>query len=428
MRRTFLRPKELAAHQSQSRPSLLLLRHLFAEDVMRRYLLSASRDPFPRLHSVPEPFRKMVHTANGKIPSPLSRDHICHLSLWRIFHRSHISSKSPAAIAAINNPNHDTIYIYERGPCLDEASSNRLIRRDDPSTGIYPVSRTLKYTSCVFLQQAPQSDLFYGVTGLEHRRHGSAQADDLFKHRANLVAMQIQPHVLAPPYRAANHCYFGTAKSNGVLVIGQPSATLRKFHLSFPNSLVSFQSNLAAYITLNNPQNDLSRVKGKVHNDIQSWNTRLTFGFTREQSSKHSQHFYNGKKLPRLNTVLFAALPKHLQNGLFHVMETGTKIAQHNFPNAFCDTFRTNLYASLLNTTLQFSKSCNKFEYVDIVVSHNTVLPAHLDKNNDHRPGYNHTVVYSFQTKVNGKVCRVAIIMCTRTVVGANKKKITNFK
>ena len=106
-------------------------------------------------------------------------------------------------------------------------------------------------------------------------------------------------------------------------------------------------------------------------------------------------------------------------------METATKISEQHFPNAFNDIVRTNVHAALFNARLQCPESCNKFEYVDIVVSHNTVLPAHLDRKNDNRPGYDHTVVYTYMANVSGKLFRVAVIMCTRTVVGANKDKLT---
>ena len=82
------------------------------------------------------------------------------------------------------------------------------------------------------------------------------------------------------------------------------------------------------------------------------------------------------------------------------------------------------MYAALFNNRLKRPGSCNKFEYVDIVVSHNTVLPAHLDRNNDNRSGYDHTLVYTYLSNVHGRLFRVAVIMCTRTVVGANIVKL----
>ena len=105
-------------------------------------------------------------------------------------------------------------------------------------------------------------------------------------------------------------------------------------------------------------------------------------------------------------------------------METATEISEQHFRKAFKDTLWTNVYASLFNAKLQFPDLCNKFEYVDIVVSHNTVLPAHLDRNNDNRPGYDHTVVYTYLTNVYGKLFYVAVIMSACIVVGANKTKL----
>ena len=109
-------------------------------------------------------------------------------------------------------------------------------------------------------------------------------------------------------------------------------------------------------------------------------------------------------------------------------METGTKIAKRKFPGDFYDSRCSKIYADRLNNKLGFPRSSNLFEYDDIVVSRNTVLPSYFDWNNDHRTGYDHTVVHTYLTKVDGKVCRVTIIMCTRTVVGANNIKLTKHK
>ena len=108
-------------------------------------------------------------------------------------------------------------------------------------------------------------------------------------------------------------------------------------------------------------------------------------------------------------------------------METVTKIAKRKFPGAFLiSTLCSKVYADLSNKDICFPRSSNLFECVDIVISHNTVLPSYLDQNNDHRIGYDFTAVYTYLTNVDGKLCRVAIIMCTRTVVGANEAKLLN--
>ena len=420
-RRIFLPPRKLAEHQSRPIPSLRLHRHYSAELARRTFLHNASWHPSTRLHTVPGRLRDLVMLANQKIPSRNPRDHICPLSLWRLIFREHFRVPPKP----LTNPNHNMIYIFDRAPCPDEVgTSSHIHRRNDPSRCLLPASRTLTYTSCTFIQQPQSSGIFYGATGLSHRRHGSAHSSDLSKHRGNLVAMRIPPHVLAPPYQSANHRYFGTTKKNGVTVVGPHSAILLRFHHSFPSSLLSFQADLAKHIVHTNPQNDPARVDGKVHSHLPASNTRLTFGFTREQRVQHSKHFHLGVKLCCLNVGFFTACPRPIQDGLIHTMETATKISKHHFPGAFRDIQRTKVYATRLNNQLQHPRSSNKFEYVDIVVSHNTILPSHLDRNNDHRPGYDHTVVYTYLTKVDGKLYRVAIIMCTRTVVGANLLKI----
>ena len=65
LRRIFLRPNELAEHQSRPNPSLRLHRHFIAEDVVRTYLHSASRDPCPRLHTVPACLRQWPLTRSS---------------------------------------------------------------------------------------------------------------------------------------------------------------------------------------------------------------------------------------------------------------------------------------------------------------------------------------------------------------------------
>ena len=66
-----------------------------------------------------------------------------------------------------------------------------------------------------------------------------------------------------------------------------------------------------------------------------------------------------------------------------------------------------------------FPNSKNRFEFVDIVVSRNTILLKHIDYKNDHRTGYTLCVVYSFHQIVDEVDYRVLVIMTTGTSVGA---------
>ena len=65
-----------------------------------------------------------------------------------------------------------------------------------------------------------------------------------------------------------------------------------------------------------------------------------------------------------------------------------------------------------------------KFEYVDIVLSLNTILPEHIDSKNDNRKGCNHCTVYSFHQVIEELEYKVFIIITTRLTVGAAFAKV----
>ena len=71
-----------------------------------------------------------------------------------------------------------------------------------------------------------------------------------------------------------------------------------------------------------------------------------------------------------------------------------------------------------------FPNASFKFEYIDIVLSLNTILPKHIDSKNDHRKGYNHCTVYSFYQVVDELEYKVSVIMTTRLTVGAAFEKV----
>ena len=418
----FLSKAELKA-DPKSLPNCYLrqLRHHHAGMVKSQFLCETPWDKGFTSTRVPSRLRELVSLANKKIPSFDPVDLISALLLWRHIYRQHHRE-------AKSNPNHDTIYIFDRNRCLDESSASYLVRRDDPSTSFLPLSQTLIYNSCTLVEQSQKSDMFYLASRLHCRRHGSAMSDSptLLRGLNQLETMFIPVHRLSPPYRSNNH-KFGTASKNGVTVIGPSSSLLRLFHMSFPEGgHRPFHYALACHIIRNKPGKDPSRVAdGKVHNILATvLNLRLTFGFTREQRSDYSKDHHAGVKLPLINVKHFKDCPPHLRRGLIYIMETATKLARRKVVGAFSNHLRSKVYAKRFNDKLGFPSSSNLFEYVDIVLSYNTILPAHLDKNNDHRPGYDHTVVYSYFTKVNVMQCRVACIMCIRTVVRANTEKL----
>ena len=91
------------------------------------------------------------------------------------------------------------------------------------------------------------------------------------------------------------------------------------------------------------------------------------------------------------------------------VLEKASQLVNHKSPDAMPDSRQTKMFATRFNTQLGNPNSCNKFEYVDIFLSHNTVLPSHIDEKNDPRTGYDHCAVYTFASNVSGRICRVAL-------------------
>ena len=115
----------------------------------------------------------------------------------------------------------------------------------------------------------------------------------------------------------------------------------------------------------------------------------------------------------------YGKLPASLKAGLFTVLEQATQLVRRKYPGAMSDSLRTKLFASKLNGRLGKPNCCNRFAYVDIVLSYSTVLPSHLDKKNAHCPGYDHCAVHTFAANVSGRVCRVAVFMTSRIAAGA---------
>ena len=71
-----------------------------------------------------------------------------------------------------------------------------------------------------------------------------------------------------------------------------------------------------------------------------------------------------------------------------------------------------------------FELATMQFEYYDIVITRNTVLPKHIDQKNDHRVGYNFCAVYSYYHIIDGLEYKVSIIMTTRTTLGSALTKL----
>ena len=135
--------------------------------------------------------------------------------------------------------------------------------------------------------------------------------------------------------------------------------------------------------------------------------------------------YHNGINLPTINTSQFSSLPSFLKRFLVLVMESATKIMIRHDKKCFRCPKRNLVFLRRLNKEIGFPHSTSRIEYVDAVLSRNTMLPGHIDRKNDHRDGYSRTAVYSYKTVIANKDYRVAIIMCTRSSAGACIKDIS---
>ena len=421
--RTFLTPKQWSK-QSRLPPTPQYLRHCHASKV--RAIFLGHCPPLASLppHTVPSLLRALVVDANLDLLRKNVGCLIDPLSLWRIIHRAHIQHLPRQSLP----PHHDAIYVFDREQCLDERHTpNHFVRRNDPSNSVIPSSPTLVYRNCTFVHQPLWKTIFYLVDGLHYKRHGSTLISHIPKHEATLNSMFISTSSISHPLVSRNR-KVGSCTKNGITVLDSQSRTVFNLHSSFPGGFLLFHHTLASHMLSTSTLVDESRVDEKIDRRRSSHNLRLRFGFRREQRDCSTTLYFRGHKLPTINIGKFVECSSELRLCLVKVLETGTKIVCQKTPNAFADPERKAIFASTLNNKLGFPRSTNQFEFVDIVLSSNTVLPAHLDTWNDHRDGYDSCLVYSFSTNVNGQVCRVAMIMTTRTSVGACLSKIkTNY-
>ena len=88
--------------------------------------------------------------------------------------------------------------------------------------------------------------------------------------------------------------------------------------------------------------------------------------------------------MPTINWDQFNAVPEHLKPQLVKIFDAGQMFVDHNLPNSFPNMVRTRFASKLLREKNGFPNASFKFEYIDIVLSLNTILPKHIDSKNDY--------------------------------------------
>jgi hypothetical protein len=189
--------------------------------------------------------------------------------------------------------------------------------------------------------------------------------------------------------------------------------------------LVSFQQNLVRHM-LQGGTRDNVRIRDRVNPSQPAFvNERLRFGFGRVQPSTNKKNWQRlGQKMPTLEVGPFKSLPPSMQSQLITIIEHCQEFLLKQYPDAFPSNFRNENCSRRLNEALGFPRSKALFEYYDIVLSRNAILSKHIDTKNDHRVGYDHCIVYSFYTSIDGLEYKVSIIMCTRCTIGCPVDRI----
>jgi hypothetical protein len=261
--------------------------------------------------------------------------------------------------------------------------------------------------------------VLYHTDGLHYKRHGGTFSGLLPAAEQIMVSRGISCARIAHPFPPINQ-YPGVTSCNGITVLDSYSRSLSRLHSNLAGGHLLFQNSFANHLLQTMPSADRSRfVVPADRSQMDYFNTRLQFGWKRLQKVGPKTIYHNHQKLPTMNTSQFLHLPLDLRKSLMQVLESVSKILMDHDKTAFRCPHRTGIFASKFNSALGFPRSSNKFEYVEAVLSFNTELPGHLDTKDDHRTGYTRTSVYSYTTIISNKNYRLAIIMCTRSSVGA---------
>ena len=104
---------------------------------------------------------------------------------------------------------------------------------------------------------------------------------------------------------------------------------------------------------------------------------------------------------------------------MHQLMEIGSKCCKVVSPKVFSNAEQTSIadkrFANYLGNVWQMS--C--FEFVHVVLTHNTNLNKHLDLNNNNHVGYNKCIVCCFYETVWGVMYQSSAIMTTRYTINA---------
>ncbi len=211
---------------------------------------------------------------------------------------------------------------------------------------------------------------------------------------------------------------------NGASVSYMHHRPLRNLDDVLKGGLKNLDRQLGNYLLSTSSKKDWNREDGKINTLCKSLVTSIDYGFGRVQSATNRRTWlYKDVKQPTLDVEPFLAMPITIRKKVMLVMERASDFAIENNNPCFSDTIRSCTFASMMNKRMGFPESVSKFEYVNIIISSNTQIKEHIDWKNDHRAGYDICIVYSSFVLIDNIEYRLAIVMTTRTTVGAALEK-----
>ena len=345
--------------------------------------------------------------------------------LWRIFFRRQYGY-SHCFRPNIISSSHQVIYIQVRHNQVDEPVAG--VQKRKQASSISPIgSDYSKIASVTTIDQTDSHRLLYLCKNLHACCHGSIDKSDMTTKNIVYDYVGIAHKTLSGAAAGTR----GISKDGDVVVAFPTAAYFRNLDRKlqsrgFMGGLLTFEKNLSQHI-LACGVNDRICMDGKIDDNLVSVSRRIWFGFGRIQRDEYQQNWLlKGTTMPGMNVTAFIQTPAHIQKQLMHLFEASTKFTCTWHKDSFSNPKRNKECAGYLNCKLGFPQSTSLFEFIDMVISRNTILLKHVDTKNCHRPGYNICCVYSYYTQLLGDEYKVSIIMTTRTTIGCAFEKAMN--
>ena len=311
---------------------------------------------------------------------------------------------------------HRAIYIIKRRSTSKEITIGRQYRSRSRHTDLIGEDLT-EYKHVIFIDQANCHSLFYLAHNLHSNHHGSIDISELPHVSPCLDFMNISNHVISEHSSGRSRVH----RHDDVVVAYDRSPFLNTLNKTMTSAggLDMFHHDLTTHL-LNGGVLDKVRMNGKIDPTQEAYNIRARFGYGRgQEKSNRNTWWYKSQKMPTCDLDQFWDMPMELRSRLMILFEASTQFVRREDPNAYNNDKRNRIFSSRMNRLMGFPGSKSMFEYIDIVLSCNTILRKHIDEKNDHRDGYNHCAVYSFFFILHGLEFKVSIVMTMRTTVGA---------